>query len=124
MSLLVYKMMVLPNLPVHLIKRIEELITKFLWNGNKPKIKMSSLQLKKAEGGLGLCNIAKREISLKVTWIQIITTNEKVANYAYHFIQPTLRQWIFDCNLAKHDVQYLKITSQFWEDFMKAWSKL
>ena len=51
-SLFVYKMMVLPQIPKNVIKRVDNEIRRFLWNGKKAKIAYPILQNSKSEGGL------------------------------------------------------------------------
>ena len=57
MSLFIYKLMVLPEIPSDIMKKIEKSIENFIWNGKKPKISLQILQEEKVNGGLGLTNI-------------------------------------------------------------------
>ena len=123
-SLFVYRMTVLPNLPEVIIKELEDEFRRFIWNGKKAKIALEVLQRSKEEGGLRLVDLRKKEKALKISWIQILEEDEKMANLAYEAISPILRQWIFDCNLNHKDVKWLKIGNKFWEQVLKAWCEI
>ena len=123
-SLLVYKMKVLPNIPKDYVRKIENLITSFIWNKRKPKISIKVLQMPKKEGGLGLVDIVRKEVSIKISWLKILEQNEKVAKLAYYFICPIVKADIWHCNLHKQDIKkYMKIKNSFWEDVLVSWSE-
>ena len=60
-------MMVLPNIPNEYVKKLEDMVVKFLWNNKKAKIPLRVLQLNKNSGGMNLINIRQREKALKCT---------------------------------------------------------
>ena len=64
-SLFVYKMMVLPIIPKHIVKHIDNIVRNYIWNGKKSKIAYNILQNPKKEGGLNLINITKKDKALK-----------------------------------------------------------
>ena len=49
-SLVVYKFQVLPNVSAESVKKINDLIVHFVWNGRKPKIQLHTLTLDKEYG--------------------------------------------------------------------------
>ena len=51
-SLFVYKLSVLNDMPEELINRVETMVDKYLWMGNKAKIARTTLQSSKNYGGL------------------------------------------------------------------------
>ena len=42
-----------------MLHNFEELITDFIWNGRKPKLKLKTLQGRKKDGGLRLVDLKK-----------------------------------------------------------------
>ena len=124
-SLFVYKMMVLPNLPNAIHQQIEEKISKFLWNGKRPKIPLKDLQLPQHHGGLKLVDLRKKEISLKVSWIKEVIKDPHLANLMYAAIENPIGDVIWSSNLKESDVEkvFVKCNNQFWIDVMKAWCK-
>ena len=120
-SLFVYKMAVLPNIPEKIICKVENEITNFIWNDKKPKIALKTLKTSKECGGAGLIDLRKKEIAIKISWIQLLEQDETLANLAFESIQPDLKQWIFDCNLSPKDIGILEIRNTFWKHVLLAW---
>ena len=122
-SLLVYKMYVLPSLTSGIIKKLDNLVTKYLWNGRKPKIALETLQNSTTYGGLKLVNFKTKEESLKACWIQYLDQNPYLAEIAYTNLCPTLRQEIWKCNISSKDIMKT-FTDSFWREVLLAWEKL
>ena len=121
-SLFVYKMTVLPNIPVQIIKEIEAEIEKFIWNGAKPKIPLRELQYAKAKGGLNLVNLQWREWALKISWIKILSQNTNLAELVYYNMKNVLKHRIWECNLSINIIETIN-PDQFWKDVLIAWTK-
>ena len=122
-SQLVYKMMVLPTLPIRYVKSIDSLIRDYIWGGKKAKIAYKNLQNSKEEGGLNLVNLVLKDKSLKATWHQILVSEKDYATTVYKIMgKVILDEDIWRCTLLPEDVKYLKIRVQFWEDVLKSWS--
>ena len=123
MSLFVHKMTVLPNLPRKLIQKINNDIMSFIWNGKRAKIPLKILQLPKDKGGLGLINLCKKEMSLKVSWIQLLESDLRYASIAYGLFSPLLQDDLFRCNLSPDDIRHVTFpeTPPFWCDVLRAW---
>ena len=120
-SLFVYKMMVLPNLTNTMLKNFESEFSKFLWNDRKAKIPLRSLQTSKQVGGLKLVDLAKKEMSQKISWIKILQEDSNIRNLVMQTLSPVINMWIFDCELLPEDVKHLEIPSKFWNDMLTAW---
>ena len=120
-SLFVYKIMVLPFIPTSYVKKFENIVTTFLWNGKKPKIPLRILQLSKKSGGMNLINLRSREISLKCTWIQIIESDARTMELASYVLNTKINGDIWKCNLNKRDVREA-FEPSFWRDVLEAWS--
>ena len=122
-SLFVYKMLVLPSIPEYIVKKLDDMIQVYLWNGHKPKISKKVLQGRKEDGGAGLVNFHRKDAALKTTWYQILKTDNKLANLVYQTLQPVLREDIWYCNLTPTEVDtvYGQTVNTFWADVLKAW---
>ena len=123
-SLFVHKMMVLPIIPEHYVKKINNLIREYIWSNKKSKIAYGILQNKKEEGGLGLVNIKNKDKALKATWPQILSKEKEYAKIVYKQLRvSTLGDDIWRCSLKVEDVQRLKISNSFWKDVLLSWSE-
>ena len=122
-SLFVHKMLVLPSMPIDMVKSIEGKIVKFIWNNKKAKIKLRTLQNPKKLGGLNLVSLRLRDLALKCTWIQILEQDEKFQVLATSIFSPIIGCKIFECNLHPKDIMFLidRTTSPFWYDMLYAW---
>ena len=123
-SLFVHKMMVLPNMPKNIRQQVDNLIRDYLWCGKKSKIAYNILQNPKSQGGLNLVNLEKKEKALKATWPKILSTEKKYAQIVYDAMRCSiLGHNIWRCNWHPKDVPQLRMTNQFWENTMQAWSE-
>ena len=75
-SLLIYKMQILPCLDPEINTGIKMLMSRFIWNGRKPKMRTNYLMLDKAMGGRRLTDVAARDKSLKIEWIRHTVMSE------------------------------------------------
>ena len=91
---------------------------------NLNHLKMKHLCSPKGSGGANLVHLAHRDNSLKVSWIQIIETDEELANFAYRKLAPKLGENIWRCNLDKQDVNHMYQKLDFWTDVLKAWCSI
>ena len=122
-SLFVHKMMVLPRIPIMILKDLDNLFRDYLWNGRKAKIQLGILQLDKKEGGLGLVHLGKKEQALKATWPQILHKEQEYSELVYNTMRcQELGANIWRCNLDPEDVKKMKITNNFWKDVLWCWS--
>ena len=122
-SLFVYKMSVLPNIPESIVKKIEKIITEFIWSKKKAKIPLRTLQANKASGGLGLINLHIRDQAIKISWIKTMLQDDKYAKLAYLMLSPEMGNLIWKCNLNVPDAKRVT-THTFWSDVLSAWAKI
>ena len=99
----------------------DQLCTEFIWNGKKSKIPLKTMQLRKENGGANLVNMKIKDLSLKVTWVKKMKTDEKCAELAKFLLCPDLGSDIFRCSLSEHDTHRLFTSSKFWSDVLYAW---
>ena len=124
-SIFIYRMQQLPLLSSQTTKELERLVTEFIWNGRKPKIRLEMLMLKNEQGGRKLTNIRERDKSQKVMWIQRVADNtDPVLKYLaeYHMNVKIDYEIFWECNIAPDDCGNLNCKSQFWKDLMYAWA--
>ena len=119
-SLFVYKMYVLPTIPLGIVKQMENMVNTFLWKG-RPKISMEILQASKESGGMRLMNLNKKDKAVKLSWINLLKNDSDLAKIVYSYLQPNLKEDIWRCNLSENDVKYLNIKSNFWKSVLQAW---
>ena len=121
-SLFVYKMMVLPIIPINIVKQVDNLIREFIWNGKKSKIAYKILQQSKQQGGLNLVNLVRKDKALKATWPKILSQERKYATLVYSIMRcSSLEENIWRCSIAPEDVVNIRIKNQFWRDTLKSW---
>ena len=69
LSKLNHLFLALPNPKKELLKKIENMFYKFIWNGKPDKIKRQFLANLHLEGGLNMINITHFISALKITWV-------------------------------------------------------
>ena len=121
-SLFVYKMSVLPPIPDYIVKKIESLIQKYLWNGHKPNISLGVLQNNKDMAGLRLVNLRTKDRSLKASWVKILMDGAYDRRIVHNTLHPGLQEVLWSCNLYEKDVNnVVKYADAFWCSVLKAW---
>ena len=126
-SLFVYKMQVLPLMLEKELGKFNQLITDFIWNGRKPKIKLEYLQNLKQNFGLRLVNLQVRDIALKNAWVKrsvLKDRDDTVLMLAKYHIKP---QIIFSefwrLNFSCKHVDAVCNSHGFWHSVIIAWTK-
>ena len=111
-SLFVYLMQMVPTVSSEQEKVIK-LITQFIWNGRKPKIRNNVLCLNKHDGGRRLANLMTRDKSLKIQWLNRLSganIDPVIATLAYYFLNTKIKNTLFwECNLAIQDIKQFEI---------------
>ena len=121
-SLFVYKMMVLPIIPRHIVRNMDNVIREFLWNKKKSKIAYNILQNPKKEGGLNLVNLTNKDKALKATWPQILSNEQDYAQMVYGIMRcSSLKENIWRCRIHPTDVASMKFNSLFWREALMCW---
>lgn len=124
MSLFVYRFTVLPSISKQIIYRINKIWSNFLWSGKKPKIAWNIICAPKNNGGLGLSDLAKRDISLKCQWVAIYMKDHVVSFLADYFLQNKMGSLIWECNIKSIDCKYITNCRSFWFDVVKSWATI
>ena len=123
-SLFIYRMQQMPMLSKSCTSKINRIITDFIWNGRKPKIRTEILMLRVEDGGFNLVNIVNRDKSQKVAWIpRIIDSKDLVFQKLaeYHMNVHVSNELIWECNFCSKDCKDLQCRSRFWKHLLQAW---
>ena len=120
-SLFIYRMSVLPMMSNVQLKRMEQIINNFLWNGKHAKIPHKVLCSKKSDGGLGLTDLNVRQAAMKIQWVK--KTADSQFQYVFSCLNPLLMEKIWECNIHVNDVKDVIQCECFWSDVLKIWSK-
>ena len=121
-SIFMYRMTVLPMMSEKKEKSINAAISKFIWNGARPKILQNILTLPKDKGGLNLCDLERKNKALKIGWVQILHKDEKLANVVYANLCNVMKEKLWNCNIETRDLKYLT-TDTFWMEVFGAWNE-
>ena len=126
-SLFVYQMQVLLSMEDKLLDKFNRLITNFIWNERKPKIKLDILQQLKNELGLRLVNLKSRDDALKIAWIKRIIElplNNTLLLLTKNFLATKI---IFSefwrLNFRESHIKYVCNANGFWLSLIQAWSR-
>lgn len=122
MSLLVYRLSVIPTLAQNIVQSVNKIWSQFIWNKRKPKISWEILTSPKRNGGLSLAHITKRDMALKIQWVQRIFSDSFFMRYSNKILNTILNENIWKCNLQPRDLKYVTQGTGFWFDVLKAWS--
>ncbi len=121
-SQFVYKLSCLSSPSKKHCDQYDKLVKDFIWGERRAKISYDVLQTAKCDGGLKLCNIFKKDLSMKTQWIKRIAENESLSKLAYYFL-PKIGDKIWECNIEDKDVSIVMPKPSFWRDVLTAWSK-
>ena len=84
LSKFTYLFLALPNPPGDLIKRLERLFYKFLWNSGANRIKRNVIIINMIVGGLRMIHIQYFMKALKISWFRRVIQNSK--NSLWYFL--------------------------------------
>ena len=118
----VYAMSVLPRMSDKMIAEIEGEFEKFIWNGHKPKIPLSTLKLSKRDGGLGLVDLLTKDQSLKAVWIKSFFEDDDLRKNVTEKLNCPVDFLLWRCNLNCRDIdKIMKTDDAFWKETLEAW---
>ncbi len=83
-----------------------------------PKIKYSTLQLNKEQGGLGLCDLRAKQIKLKLQWIHRASFNKFWEDVINASVENSI---LWTCNLSVEHARLIWPRNNFWSQTMWAW---
>jgi hypothetical protein len=128
LSNLVYIFTNMPCVKPEVIKELEKISFRFLWDNKPDKIKRNTMYLSFDMCGLQVKNILFFEKSLKMSWVKRLCSdvysNWKELVYHQFPIVKHLKNVFFNCNLSHTD--FLKMfcapnVNVFWKDVFTIW---
>ena len=122
LSKLQYLASVLGKPDQKIIRKVDKIVFKFLWNGSE-KLKRKTMIQCREDGGLlvpdfdTICNCAM------IKWIYryIHTENSNWKYLVNHVLKPVGGDFVFKCNLAKDESIVQNIVSSVWKKIVICW---
>ena len=113
----------LPTPSVDFLKKFNNIIYNFMWDGKPDKISRQQLTRQIQDGGLKMINMTIFIKSLKLTWIRRILRSEITTPWVSlaNIIIPNINI-IFELGLQKIKRILPSIQNAFWHDTILAWS--
>ena len=121
--LFVYKMTVLPMLGEKYHSWMDTIISYFIWNNKKAKIRLKTLVGLKSQGGLSLVNLRNKEKSLKAQWVWRAQSDPHARACAEHFLSHNSKNMIWNSQLEERHSEKL-FQNDFWNQVIKIWSSI
>jgi hypothetical protein len=75
-----------PNPPEHIMKDINNVIYKFIWNGKPDKVKRTQIIQDYDLGGVNVPHVESHLNALKVSWLKRVEVGDKKCVKLIHFI--------------------------------------
>ena len=119
----IYQMIGLNLISDEHVKEFNQTINNYLWKNRKPKILLKVLQLPVTGGGLGLIDICKKDIAMKVQWVKRMIKEDNIKDLALELL-PGIGSDIWKCNLNEKDTDDMIHTVSFWKQVLKCWTKV
>ena len=123
MSKINHLFLALPRPNSNIIKEIDNLFFKFIWNGSTDKVKRDIIIKSYKHGGLKMVKVDPFIDALKISWIRrLITSNSKWVYLLYHNY-PNMKEFqVFGIDFIKKELR--TIDNKFWYETFLAWTKL
>ena len=80
------------------IKKLDQILTDFLWDGKRAKIAKNTLCSLKEDGGIGLANLELKDKALKAQWVFKAALNDYVQNLADVLLKKP--NWMTDLGMS------------------------
>ena len=119
LSKFVHLFLALPNPPGELIKTLEKIIYKFLWNSGPDRISRRVMVKNISAGGLRMVHLISFIKALKVSWLRRVIHSETANWCAFAFIN-------FSKVISTGPVYAINqrnaLNNPFWKDILDAWA--
>ena len=109
----------LPNPPEDLIKRLDKIFYKFLWNSGPDRIKRTEIIKDVKAGGLRMVNIKYFIKALKISWLRRIIQNSYDLSWSSLSMINFHKMFSFGHGYAEQ--QKANIVNPFWKELLKNW---
>ena len=109
----------LPNPPPSMIKRLQEELSEFLWDGKRSKIKKEISMQETTLGGIGMPDVNKFIQSLKITWLKRAANGSQTWN---KLLNNTLPSFNLIYKIGPRIVETFRknYSNPFWNDVFMA----
>ena len=105
--------------PNNVIKELQSLVLDFLWDGKPPKVAYKTLIQLIERGGLKLCDVESKIMSVKVSWVKRLVAKDRSRwkTVPSMFCKTNDLNFFFKCNQAFET--YLQ--PKFYAEIVQAW---
>jgi exonuclease III len=111
------------SFPTFFFKRLEQLISCFLWDGKRTQIALSTFYTSKIQGGMGLINAKLQVVAIKGWWVKAMQTRHNIDWLQlafYNFINLySPDNWSLDIIMTKTNALMLR-RNGLWKDIYEA----
>ena len=120
---LLYLFINLPDPPENYIKRLEDMVYRFLWDSKPSKVSRQIIEQNKEDGGLDMIHIRNFLIGIKLSWLRRIRINKEFELRVLNFY-PMIK------NIPKMGADVVKVFktikgfNPFWENVIQNYEKL
>ena len=111
----------LPNPPGDLIKRLERIFYKFLWNSSPDRIKRSAIIKNLNTGGLRMIHIQYFIKALIVSWFRRVIKNSK--NSLWYSLSNIQFEPLFNMGWGYSIQVNENIANPFWKEILRHWNE-
>ena len=119
LSKLTHLWIFLPNPPESTINKIQENIFQFVWNNKRDRICRKTATKRVSQGGLGIPDIQKHIISLKLSWVRNLCFGSSKWRHIIGSVYPDLLQLDkFGNNVPINKYNF----NDFWSDVLKSYN--
>ena len=117
LSKIVHILIALPTPSQNMLKKINNMLFNFLWDGKPDKIKRKTARNKIEKGGIGMIDVESFNKALKLTWIRRLLKGETKWKSVTISLYPKIE------NIMKYGNDYIhqlhkSIENPFWSDVM------
>jgi len=125
LSKLQYLVSVLGKPDQSVVRRIDKLVFKFLWNGSE-KLKRKVVINNREEGGLEVPDFECICKCAMVRWVQRYVHSEEGSwkKIVDHTLRKVGGKLVFDCNIKKEDSRLKLINSSLWQKIVYTWCEM
>ena len=123
-SQLIYMFSVLPSPSREFLGAIEKTLVDYLWSNKKHHLSKETIKFSKEQGGLGMIDIFKKDISIKCAWVKRLLSQDNASwKKLVEFFIPESEKLVWAGNLNIKDAEnVLKHDSSFWKNVLRAWA--
>ena len=123
-SQLIYMFSVLPSPSREFSETIEKILIEYLWNNKKHHLSKETIKYSKDQGGLGMIDIFRKDISIKCAWVKRLQSQDNATwKKLVEFFVPEANELVWSGNLTAKDAEkVLKHNSSFWKNVLTSWA--